>query len=94
MTVVVEGWCGFALVHSVRQIVRRDGMRAVPYGCGAYMKKGGSFEPPLRGIRIYLAQRYRKVTTWALLQMLETPKVPSPMPLVMPFSTAHMTGAK
>ena len=31
MTVMVEGWGGFALVHSVTKVVLRDGTQAVPY---------------------------------------------------------------
>ena len=39
----------------------------------------------------YARVRYRKVTTWARLQTVLMPKVPSPMPLVMLFSTAQAT---
>ena len=37
--------------------------------------------------------RYRKVTTWARLQMRSMPNLPPPIPLVMPFSTAHSTAS-
>ena len=39
---------------------------------------------------VYLA-RYRKETIWARLQVVFTPKMLALMPLVMPFSTAHLT---
>ena len=62
MTVMVEGWGGFALVHSVTKVVLRDGTQAVPYGCGAYIKRAALASRPC-GVRDYLAQRNRKVTT-------------------------------
>ena len=60
-------------------------------GGGKRAKKGRLLRAALAGVRDYLAQRYRKVTTWARLQMELTPKVVALMPLVMPFSAAHRT---
>ena len=62
------------------------------YSLLMHTKKGG-LSAALAGIRDYARVRYRKVTTWALVQTSAEPNRPLPVPAVMPFSTAHATGA-
>ena len=58
----------------------------------AKRKSAGSSEPAdFCVMETYARVRYRKVTTWARLQMPPTPNSVAEMPLVMPFSTAHAT---
>lgn len=52
---------------------------------------GGAILGCLPGREDHARVRYRKVTTWARLQTAAMPKVPSPMPSVMSFSTAQAT---
>ena len=70
---------------------QKKALRRMPEGLGWFM---GLLLHYAFCILHYLARaRYRKVTAWARLQLPLMPKVPSPMPLVTPFSTAQLMGA-
>ena len=77
---------------SAGDVIHLNRLSAKTVAVSALIAVAGTFA--LAWVMDYFARaRYIKVTAWARLQGLLIPKVPSPMPLVTPFSTAQLMGA-
>ena len=73
---------------------RADDIRPYVTPCAA-SKNAPEFGSVFHWICFYfkLSARCRNVTMWPRVQFAIVPKLPSPMPLVMPFSAAQSTGS-